>query len=265
MALEELIEAPVLFGIKPIGPAAQQSQPRSVPAEDGDELAGQAHQVQSHHAHGMEAVGDDQGSWEPAPHEAAVAVGQVDADDPHPLSAFEAREVARELGLAPAGAYVEDPPVLQVAKGRGEALALVERVLVDPQDERAVQAEPLPGLPLCKLGVDATYGRRRRALAAREHRGADPVIVALIDRLPPRLRAAPTGHKPRQPLHEAAPATQAPVAPAPDCQHRLQTEPRQMPRPPFIPALAVEAIASTARAVPRRFQRPMSPFFAKEP
>jgi hypothetical protein len=33
------------------------------------------------------------------------------------------------------------------------------------------------------------------------------------------------------------------------------TEAPQMARPPFIPALAVEAAASTARAEPGRFQR----------
>src|SRR5208283_4517598 len=108
---------------------------------------------------------------------------------------------------------------------------------------------------LGKLRVDARHGRRRDPLALGEHRSADPVTVMFIDLLPPGLAAAPAWPDARKRLHEAAAAPKALVTPATYHQLAWITEARQMARPPLIPALAVEAAASTARALPGRFQR----------
>src|SRR5580698_6551876 len=131
----------------------------------------------------------------------------------------------------------------------------VDRMFVDSKHVGAIQALALLGFALGKLRVDAPYGRRRYPQALGKNRGAYPVSVMFIDFLPPRLGRAPAGPDPRQRLHEAPGTLQAHVTPAADHQFAWITEARQMARPPLIPALAVEAAASTARAMPRRFQR----------
>ena len=108
------------------------------------------------------------------------------------------RQVRGQLGLAPAGANVEDPAPMQVAEGGGEALALVERVLVDAEHPRAVQTQPLLGLPLGKLGVDARHRPWRYLLPISQDRGTDAVTVTLVNSLPPGLCAVPAGQDPGQ-------------------------------------------------------------------
>lgn len=199
---EEGLETFALLRIESVAARTQEAQPGAVPAERGHELAGHAQEVQRDDPHGVEAVGDDHRPREPAPDHEPIRVGQIDADHAHLLATAQTAQVARQLTLAPASAYVEDPAVLKIAEGRREALSSVERMLVDPEDERTVDAQPLPSLPLGKLRVDAPHRGRAHVLAPRERRGADPIVVALIEDLAVRLCAPAPRQDTGQPLHK---------------------------------------------------------------
>src|SRR5580704_2649055 len=92
-------------------------------------------------------------------------------------------------------------------------------------------------------------------LPSRQDRSTDPIVVAFVDLLAPGLRAALKPRNPGQRLNKALAASQTLITSATNNQFRRHPEPRQMPRPPFVPAFAVEPIGSTAKAQPRRFQR----------
>lgn len=139
----------------------------------------------------MKAISHNLGPRKPPADDRPVGVGQVDAHHPNPVPAAQGVQVGGEFRFAPAGAQVKDPPVLQVAKGRREALAAMERVLVDAEHLRTIQAKTFLGLALRKLRVDASDGGLAQGLPPSQGRGTDPVIVALIDLLAPRFRAAP--------------------------------------------------------------------------
>jgi len=210
MACEEHFQVLALIGVQPMGSAAQQAKPGSVPAQIGTELAGNAHEVQSGHAYRMEAIRHDPGPREPAFDEKAVGVRQVDAHHPDPVAAAKRGEIAGQLRLAASRANVEDPVLLQIAEGRHEALAPMQGMLVYAQDPRAILAQPLLGLPFGKLRVDPTHRRLAQVFPLRQPRRADAVVMAPVHFLPPALRAVPPGSNPGQGLHEAALAAYAP-------------------------------------------------------
>jgi len=202
----------------------------------------------------MEAVGDDHRPREPPPHQRAVRVGQVQADHPHALPAVQRLQEGAQLGFTAARAQVEDPVVLQIAEGGGEALAAVQGVFIDPQDPGTVQAEPFPGLAGGELGVDASDRRLAQAFAPRQRGRTDPVVMALEHRPAPRLRAAPPRPDARQGLHKGLGAGHAAEAPAGDHQPAGPAEAVQVPHPALIAALAAQAMACAARAGRRCLQ-----------
>ena len=127
MGLEEAKQPGTSGRIEPVAPSAQDTEPSAIPAERRAQLPGKFEQMLSDQPDGVESVGDDDGAREPAPDECAVAVGQIDANHAHPLAPTQARQIRPELGFAATGAQVENPVVLEVAKGRREALAPMQR------------------------------------------------------------------------------------------------------------------------------------------
>src|SRR5580700_5693749 len=218
MHLEELVEAQPLRGIEAITATAQQSQPGPVPAQGRAKLPGYPHQVQSGQPDCMEAVRNDRRVGEPALDHRSVRVGQIDADHPYLFPASEGAKVARQFRLAASGANIKNTAPLQITKGRREALPFVERVLVYAQDGWTIQAHPLLCFSLGKLGVDPRHRCWPEPFSFAQPRGRDPIVVLLINLLPPSFAAAPTRHNPGQGLHERAPTTQfnAPIPPASD-------------------------------------------------
>src|SRR5476651_1140350 len=103
MIREELDEALALLGGEAVGPGAQEPEPRAVPAQGRAELTSQAHEVKADDPDRVEAVRDDGGVGEPLPDHRAVGAREINADDAHPVAAAQRPQVARELGLAPAG------------------------------------------------------------------------------------------------------------------------------------------------------------------
>jgi len=73
--------------------------------------------------------------------------------------------------------------------------------------------------------------------------------MEMVDLLAERFSAAPPWHDPRQAGHKAATAAQALVATAMHYQLTRLPKAIQMPRTTLIAPLAVEASASTARAL----------------
>ena len=102
----------LLIEAQPMGSAAQQAKPGSVPAEIGTELPGYAHEVQSGHAHRMEAIRHDPGPGEPALDEQPIGVRQVDANHPDFFAATKRGEIAGQLRLTAPRANVEDAALL---------------------------------------------------------------------------------------------------------------------------------------------------------
>lgn len=252
---EEPGQSLALGWIESVAAGAQQPEPGAVPAQRGTELAGELEQMLADQPDGVEAVGHDLGAGKPTADDRAVGVGQVDADDSDALPAPQGAQVGGQLRLAAAGAEVEDPAVLQVAEGGGEALAAMQGVLIDTKHLRAVQALAFPGFALGELGVDAAHRGRPQSLPPSQGRGTDAVIVALEDPLSPRLRAASARPDARQGLHKTAGAVGTAVTPAGDHQLTGLAKAGQMAHPAFIPPLAAEASASAARALSGRVQR----------
>ena len=122
--------------------------------------------------------------------------------------------------------------------GRGTVAAEVTepgRVLVDAEDRRAIEAEPLLRLALRELGVDATNGGLPQVAAARECRRADAIMMLLVNVLAQRFRAVPARSDAGQGLHKTAVAHPALIAPASHPQPRpwartARTRSRCMPR-----------------------------------
>ena len=73
--------------------------------------------------------------------------------------------------------------VLEVAEGGGEALVLVEGVLIDSKHLGTEQADAFIGLSLSELGVDAPDGGVADAAGGGEHTGANAVVMVLVDLL----------------------------------------------------------------------------------
>jgi len=167
-------------------------------------MARQLHEVVLDDADDMEAVGDDPGSGEGVFDEAAVGAGEVDADDPHLLPALELAKEPGEILMAAAGLDVENTPVFQVTEGGGEALALVEGVLVDAEVARALQGEAFGGFAAGELLVDAGNGGLADFVALGERAGADAIVVELVDGFAEGLGAVASGPDAGEPGDEAA-------------------------------------------------------------
>ena len=88
---------------------------------------------------------------------------------------------------------IEDPPVLQVAEGGAEALALVEGVFVDAKVARTVQREAFGGLADGELLIDAGDGCLADGLSEGKGFGTDAVMMLSIDLLPERFGAVASG------------------------------------------------------------------------
>ena len=209
-------------------------------------MAGKPQQMQPDDADGVEAIDDDYRPWEPAMDHRSVGGGHVDADDTDPVTAAQGAQVTRQLRLAAAGAEIEDSVVLQIAEGGGEALAAVQRVLVDAQDKGAVQAAALRRLALGELGVDPAHRGRAQAFALTQCRCADPVVVMFEDLVAIRFAAMPAWQDPGKRLHERAIAIDATKTPTGNYQLTGNAKTAQMANPAFVFAFAAQAFASAA-------------------
>jgi len=168
-APEEGAQALALGGSEVFRALAPECQEAAVVLCLRGDLADEFQEVRDDGAHGVEAVGNDLGLGEAAGDEVAVGAGKVDTDDADLVPAAEAVEVGAQLGQAAAGDDVEDTVVFEVGESGGKAQAAVERVLVDAEHGRAVQAQALGGFAPGELGVDARDGCRAE-LAHSGHR-----------------------------------------------------------------------------------------------
>lgn len=171
--------------------------------EVAHQMTRQLHEVVLNHPHDMEAVRHDAGLGKVTADQAAIGAGEIDADDLHPLPAFEFAEECRQVRFAFSRPELEDPTVLQVAEGGAEALALVEGVFVDAKVARTVQREAFGGLADGELLVDAGDGRLAEGLPEGKGFGADAVMMQSVDLLPERFGAVASGQDAGEPGNEA--------------------------------------------------------------
>src|SRR5579871_4654582 len=248
MQAEELGELLLFNRIEAILSGAQQAQPRALPAQIRAELPGDPEEMKASQADRVEAIRHDRGPGKPTPDHRAIGVGEIDADHFDFLPAAQRPQIRGELGFASALADIKHAVPLEIAEGRGEALALMQGVLVDAEDLRAVQAKPLAGFALGKLSVNATDRGWAHSLLLTQGRGADAIMMALKDDLAPRLRTAPARQDAGQGLNETHLAGEALVTPAFNQHLAGVTKAVEVAHPTFIPALTVQAAACTVRA-----------------
>lgn len=127
-------------------------------------------------------------------------------------------------------------------------LALVEGVLVDAQHHWATQAETLLGFALGKLVVDALDGGAADVENPSESGDADAIVVLAIGVFAERFAAVAPGEDTGQRRDKAVMAIPASQPPGMDNQAGRFAKAIQVAHLLLIPALAVEASASTARA-----------------
>ena len=212
------------------------------------DLAAEVHEGSEQHAHDMEAVCNDAGIGEPAPDHGAVGAGEIDADDPDALAALEGAEEAAQIGLRAAFDDIEDLVVFEIAKGGGEALALVKGVLINAQHHGTLKADALGGLAPGELGVDAPDGGGANGSHPGHGGGGDALVMMKVNLLAEGLGAAPACQQPGELGHEGAPAVPAGKAPGMDDQLGGLAKAVEMTSLAPVAALAAEAAASAARA-----------------
>ncbi|MET3870768.1 hypothetical protein J3R74_000638 [Puniceicoccus vermicola] len=155
-------------------------------------------------------------------------------------------EEARALWDEDAGRYGQASRIMaDFVQRQGEAM------LVDAQEPRAVQIAALIGESLGPLAEDPPGRSRTDRRAAGKRFEVYSVLVVPVELMAKLLgRPAPRAD-PRRSGNETPATIQ--TLPAPGMHHQVAATAHQiqMTGPPLIPALAVEAIASTARATLR--------------
>ena len=114
----------------------------------------QFHEVVDNETDDMEAIGDDDGVGEGAGDEAPVRTGEIDTDHPHLLAALETCQIRTQIPFAATGHDVEDAVVFEVGEGGRKAQPLVEGVLINAKDGRALETEAFGGLAPGELVID---------------------------------------------------------------------------------------------------------------
>jgi len=251
MAFEEFVQAASLGLGEPVGALAQGGEVSAVASEFGGDAPEEFHEVVEGQADDVEAVGDDACVGEVSADKGPVGGAHVDADHANPFPASESGEKGFERGSGLALDDVEDAVVAQIAEGGGEAAALVEGVLVDAENLRALERDSLACPAHGELVVDAFDGGGAHAGDPCHARAADALVMIAVDASSERFGGVAPRPDAGQRLDEAGAALKAQEAAALDDQSCVAPEALEMPGPPPIPALAVEAAASTARAALR--------------
>ena len=246
--LKEVLKAAELVWFHALWSRAQQGEMTAVAFDDRSDLAAEVHEVGEDDTHHVEAVGDNAGIGEPAPDHGAVRAGEIDANDPNPLPAFERAQEGEDIGLRAAFDDVEDLVVAQVAEGCGETLAFVKGMLINAQDLWTLKANALGSLAPGELGVDASDGGSTNGSHPGHGGGGDALVMVTVNLLAEGLGTAPTGKQPGELGHEGAPAVPAGKTPGMDDQFGGLAKAVEMTGLAPVAALAAEAAASAARA-----------------
>ena len=136
---KEGLEAQAISGREVVLSFAQSPQEAAVVLDCGGNLAGQLQEVLDDNADDMEAIGNDLGSREVGSNQAAIGTGKIDANHANLVSALESAQKAAQIPWTAAGNNIEDPVVLKITEGGGKTLPLVQGVLVDTENPRALQ------------------------------------------------------------------------------------------------------------------------------
>lgn len=181
MLLGQLPTPHRLLGTESCGGPAQAGQMASVPVNLRSDGADHLHEMSIDQAHDMEPVRDDSGVGEIATDQGTIRAAQIDADDLNLFAPFELSEVRLQFRGAATGHHVEDTVVLQIAEGRGEAVALMQRVLVQTEDLRTLQAQAFFGAAFGELSVATRDGGLAQAFFGCEGGRVDPRMMVLIN------------------------------------------------------------------------------------
>ena len=204
--------------VEAIGPHSQDGEGATVILNFRGNLSAEGHEVVNDNADDMEAIGDDPGIGEPFFNEAAVGGTQIDANHPDPLPALERCHKAGQIFRASTWNNIEDFVVFEITESGRETSTLVESMLVDAQDNGAVEADALAGFSLGKLMIDAFDGGLPKLEKVGKRGGANAKVMLAIDLLAERLAAVSPGKNSGQLRNKRATAIQTAEAPGMDDQ-----------------------------------------------
>ena len=202
MGMEIAREGLALFGIQAVGPAPQERKQPPVPAVAGIDLPPELVDVVADQPDDMEAVRHDEGPREVPAHDGPIGARQIHAHHPHPLLAFQPRQIAFQSRLGTAEHHVEHAVPAQVAQGGGIAGPAGEEVLVDAQHPRAGGVGAFRQLALQVTVVPALHGRRTHPHPPGQAALADAVMVVLANLAFERLRRPLVGQQAGKALAE---------------------------------------------------------------
>ena len=192
----------LLLGFEVVAVAAHQRDQAAVLGPGRIDLSPAGQEVVVDEADHMEAVGDDDRPRKLFMDDRAVDYGQIHADDPDLLFAFEPKKIRLQGGFRAAEREVVNAVVLQIAESGGVALLAREEVLIDAQNPGTNRRMILTSLPLKVAEKVALHGRGADALASAQATPVDAIQGLLIDHLLETLTGSLTGLHARQLLPE---------------------------------------------------------------
>ena len=157
----------------------------------GHDLAGQIEEVVLKEADDMEAIRHDPRIGEPAPSQGPVRAGEVHADHPHLLTAFESGKEPAQLGLAAPRDDVKNTVIAEIAKCCGERHSSMDTMFVDSEDAGTLQTLPFAGLARGKLRINPSHTGAPKIVYTSQRRSADPFVVISVNTFRPWLGALP--------------------------------------------------------------------------